>query len=96
MGTSSFIVKGLGNTGSYTSAPHGAGRRMGRKAAERAFSYRDLEDRMQGIEWNLKDAGQLVDEIPDSYKDIHTVIADSAELVEVHFELSQILNYKGA
>jgi tRNA-splicing ligase RtcB len=96
MGTSSFIVKGLGNTGSYTSAPHGAGRRMGRKAAERAFSYRDLEDRMEGIAWNLKDAGKLVDEIPDSYKDIHTVIADSAELVAVHFELTQILNYKGA
>jgi tRNA-splicing ligase RtcB len=96
MGTSSFIVKGLGNTGSYHSAPHGAGRRMGRKAAERTFSHRDLEDRMQGIAWNLKDAGKLVDEIPDSYKDIHTVIADSAELVEVHFELTQILNYKGA
>ena len=96
MGTSSFIVKGLGNTGSYTSAPHGAGRRMGRKEAYRQFSYRDLEDRMEGITWNHKDSGQLVDEIPDSYKNIHTVIADSAELVEVHFELRQILNYKGA
>ena len=69
---------------------------MGRKEAYRQFSYRDLEDRMEGITWNHKDSGQLVDEIPDSYKNIHTVIADSAELVEVHFELRQILNYKGA
>ena len=36
-----------------------------------------------------------IDEIPSSYKDVHQVIRDSADLVEVKVELSQILNYKG-
>ena len=37
----------------------------------------------------------LVDEIPSSYKDVHQVIRDSADLVEVRVELVQIFNYKG-
>ena len=44
----------------------------------------------------LADKGKaLVDEHPGAYKDIHTVMADSAELVEIETELTQILNYKG-
>lgn len=96
MGTNSYIVRGLGNPGSYSSAPHGAGRRMSRKAAFRQYSAEDLAAAMEGKTWLAGKAKKLVDEIPDSYKDIHTVIRDSAELVEVVFELDQILNYKGA
>lgn len=96
MGTNSYIVRGLGNPGSYSSAPHGAGRRMSRKAAFRQYSAEDLAAAMKGKTWLAGKAKKLVDEIPDSYKDIHTVIRDSAELVEVVFELDQILNYKGA
>lgn len=95
MGTNSYIVQGLGNPASYTSAPHGAGRRMSRKQAKRDFTEADLDARMEGKTWLAGHGMALVDEIPDSYKDIATVIRDSAELVEVKVELTQILNYKG-
>jgi RNA-splicing ligase RtcB len=38
MGTSSYIVEGLGNPESFMSCSHGAGRAMGRKAASRALT----------------------------------------------------------
>lgn len=44
MGTSSYIVKGLGNEKAFNSASHGAGRRMSRNAAKRRFTTKDLEE----------------------------------------------------
>ncbi len=95
MGTSSFIVEGLGNEASYTSAPHGAGRTMSRTQAKKEFTEADLDEQMEGKTWLQGRGMALVDEIPSSYKDVHQVIRDSADLVEVKVELSQILNYKG-
>ncbi len=95
MGTSSFIVKGLGNAASYTSAPHGAGRTMSRSQAKKDFTEADLNEQMEGKTWLQGRGMALVDEIPSSYKDVHQVIRDSADLVEVKVELVQILNYKG-
>jgi tRNA-splicing ligase RtcB len=95
MGTSSYIVEGLGNEASYTSAPHGAGRRMSRRKAKETFTEADLSTAMEGKTWLDDRGGAFIDEIPGSYKDIDTVLRDSADLVEVKVELSQILNYKG-
>ena len=53
---------------------------------------------MEGKTWLQGRGMALVDEIPSSYKDVHDVhqvIRDSADLVEVKVELSQILSYKG-
>lgn len=95
MGTATYIVEGKGNPDSYCSCSHGAGRRLGRKAAERAYSPDDLAEQMKGITWNASKGDQLVDEIPTAYKDIHQVIADSADLVTPLHTLRQVLNYKG-
>ena len=38
---------------------------------------------------------KLVDEIPNAYKNIHTVMEEQADLVEIETELTQILNFKG-
>ncbi len=95
MGTSSFIVEGLGNEASYTSAPHGAGRTMSRTQAKKEFTEANLDEQMEGKTWLQGRGMALVDEIPSSYKDVHQVIRDSADLVEVKVELVQILNYKG-
>lgn len=95
MGTNSFIVEGLGNEASYTSAPHGAGRRMSRRKAKETFSEEDLNAAMEGKIWLADRGTAFIDEIPGSYKDINTVIRDSADLVKVKVELTQILNYKG-
>ncbi len=93
MGTGSYIVRGLGNPDSFWSASHGAGRRMSRGAAKRTFTLEDLAAQTAGIECR-KDAGVL-DEIPGAYKDLDSVIAAQADLVEVVARLNTLLCVKG-
>jgi tRNA-splicing ligase RtcB len=93
MGTGSYIVRGLGNTESFESASHGAGRKMSRTKARKTFTAADLAAQTAGVECR-KDVG-VVDEIPAAYKDIDQVMADQADLVEVLHTLRQVLNYKG-
>ena len=93
MGTSSYIVRGLGNPDSYCSAAHGAGRRMSRADVKRTYTKEDLARQTAGVE-SRKDAGVL-DEIPAAYKDIDAVMADQADLVETVAHLKQIITVKG-
>lgn len=93
MGTASYIVSGLGNRDSFTSAPHGAGRRFSRTEARRRFTMADFETAMKGIECRHDEA--LIDELPGAYKDIDEVMANSKELVEIKHTLRQVLNVKG-
>ncbi len=95
MGSASYIVRGLGNPASYHSCAHGAGRAMSRSEAKRRFKSSDLEAAMAGRAWLSTKAAALVDEIPGSYKDIDTVMADQSDLVETVHTLRQVLNYKG-
>ncbi|MDW8363485.1 MAG: RtcB family protein [Myxococcales bacterium] len=93
MGTPSYIVRGLGNADSFQSAAHGAGRRMSRGEARRRFRVDDLVAQTHGVECR-KDGGVL-DEIPAAYKDIHEVMTNQRDLVEIVAELRQILCVKG-
>ncbi|HEV2175239.1 MAG TPA: RtcB family protein [Nitrospira sp.] len=95
MGAHSYVVTGKGNPLSLFSAPHGAGRMYGRRQAESLFSTEKLTEAMRGIEWSRQIADRLVDEIPYAYKDIHVVLADSSDLIEVTEELTQFINIKG-
>ncbi|MSQ50434.1 MAG: RtcB family protein [Betaproteobacteria bacterium] len=93
MGAKSYIVRGLGNSESYCSCAHGAGRRMSRTAARKKFNREDLEAQTLGVECR-KDGGVL-DEIPAAYKDIDEVMANQSDLVEVVHTLKQIVCVKG-
>ncbi len=93
MGAKSYIVRGKGNAESFSSCAHGAGRRMSRTAAQRQFSAADVLRQTEGVICR-KDAG-VVDEIPAAYKDIDTVMADQADLVEVVHQLTQLVCVKG-
>lgn len=93
MGTRSYVVTGKGNALALCSSPHGAGREYSRTAARKAFTMRDLEAAMQGIEWRRTSA--FLDEIPGAYKPIDTVMDDAKDLVSVDHELRQIVNVKG-
>ncbi|MEV2198365.1 RtcB family protein [Streptomyces phaeochromogenes] len=93
MGTSSYIVKGLGNERAFNSASHGAGRRMSRNAAKRHFTTKDLEEQTRGVECR-KDSGVL-DEIPGAYKNIDQVMEQQRDLVEVVAKLKQFVCVKG-
>ncbi len=95
MGGKSYIVRGLGNDLSYRSCAHGAGRAMSRRAARKAFAPDDLRQAMAGRAWQADRAAELLDEIPSSYKDIHQVMQDQKDLVEVLHELRGIVSYKG-
>ncbi len=97
MGTGSYVVRGLGNQLGLCSASHGAGRRMSRGEARRRFSTADLEQQTAGVECR-KDSG-VVDEIPQAYKDLETVIAAQTTgpepLVEVVERLTTLVCVKG-
>jgi tRNA-splicing ligase RtcB len=93
MGTGSYIVRGKENDAAYRSASHGAGRKMSRGAARRMFTVADLQAQTEGVECR-KDVG-VVDEIPGAYKDLDSVIAAQADLVEVQARLRTVLCVKG-
>jgi len=93
MGTKSYIVRGKGNADSFNSCAHGAGRRMSRGEAKRKFSLRDLAEQTQGVECR-KDDGVL-DEIPGAYKNIDEVMRNQEDLVDIEYELKQVLTVKG-
>jgi tRNA-splicing ligase RtcB len=93
MGAASYIVSGLGNPASYNSCSHGAGRRLGRKHAERVLTYDSLVEKMGDRTWNQDK--RLLDEHPDAYKDIDQVMEAQKDLVQIEHRLHQVLNFKG-
>ena len=94
MGTRSYIVRGLGESESYMSSSHGAGRRMSRGRARRELTEESLVEAMKDKAWN-QDAKALLDEHPDAYKDIDKVMEAQKDLVEIVHTLRQVANYKG-
>ena len=93
MGAKSFIVRGKGNPESFCSCSHGAGRKMSRTAAEKAFTTADLARQTEGVVCR-KDKG-VIDEIPGAYKDIDQVMANQEDLVGVVHTLKQVVCVKG-
>jgi len=90
-GTKSYIVKGKGNKDSFNSCSHGAGRRMGRKDAERRLN---LEEEIkgldkQGIVHGIRGKHDL-DEAPGAYKNIADVMDNQKDLVEILVELQPL------
>jgi tRNA-splicing ligase RtcB len=93
MGAKSFIVRGRGNAESFHSCSHGAGRKMSRNAAKKAFTIADHERATAGVECR-KDA-DVIDETPGAYKVIEDVMAAQTDLVEIVATLKQVLCVKG-
>lgn len=76
-----FIVSGKGEQASINSASHGAGRLMSRTKAKQNLSRDEVRK-------HLKKAGVTVigsdlDEAPQAYKDIHQVMKEQVDLVNV-------------
>lgn len=94
MGTSSYIVKGLGNPESFQSCSHGAGRRMGRREAQRSLSLAYEQEKLKGIIHGLYSTRGL-DEAPGAYKDIDRVMENQKDLVEIMVKLEPLGSIKG-
>lgn len=93
MGAKSFIVRGKGNSESYCSCSHGAGRKMSRNQAKKLFTSLDLAEQTAGVECRKDD--NVIDEIPGAYKDIDQVMAAQADLVDIVHTLKQVMCIKG-
>jgi tRNA-splicing ligase RtcB len=95
MGSPSFHVQGRGNEAALCSSAHGAGRALGRTEARQRVSERDLRRQMEGVWYDSRLGGRLVDEAPSAYKDIRAVLRAQKELVKVVRALRPVVNYKG-
>ena len=81
MATPGYVVRGLGNPDALHSAAHGAVRVMSRTQAKKTFNWKQAHRFLADQGVTLLSAG--LDEVPMVYKDIHQVMADQADLVEV-------------
>lgn len=89
----SIIAMGKGNKDWNYSAPHGAGRLMGRKAAHTRLNYEEFKEQMKGI-YSTSVLNETLDEAPDAYKPMTEIlrsISDTAEVLEI---IKPIYNFK--
>ena len=93
-GTKSYIVTGKGNRESFESCSHGAGRKMGRKQAQRTLSLEEEQKKLEGIVHSVRTEKDL-DEAPGSYKDISVVMGNQEDLVDISVELTPLGVIKG-
>lgn len=95
-GTASYIVRGKGNRESFKSCSHGAGRKLGRKQAQRELDLKAEQDRLDrlGILHELRGKKSL-DEAAGAYKDIATVMENQTDLVDIQVELKPLAVVKG-
>ncbi len=95
-GTKSYIIQGKGNTESFQSCSHGAGRTMGRKQAQRELVLEEEIEKLnsRGIVHSIRNTRDL-DEAPGAYKNIDTVMANQVDLVEILVELNPLAVIKG-
>ncbi|NLZ28540.1 MAG: RtcB family protein, partial [Firmicutes bacterium] len=81
MGTSSYIVTATGKVSeTFNSVNHGAGRLLSRSAAKREISVKELEKKMKDILITGRDFRAFLDEAPQAYKNIESVIDTLAEI----------------
>jgi tRNA-splicing ligase RtcB len=76
-----FIVKGKGQEASLNSASHGAGRKMSRTAALNTVTQDLLKKTL--AQHGVKLLGGGLDEAPQAYKDIETVMQSQRQLIDV-------------
>ena len=97
MGSYSYIVRGLGSELSFQSCSHGAGRRLGRREAMRAFTKEevlaDLE--RQGVVLGKERLRDVAEEHRLAYKDIDEVINLQLDLIVPLKKLESLATVKG-
>ncbi len=95
MGTASFICEGLEPAESFNACSHGAGRVIGRKAANRLWAdkHDDAVKMMEHVAFGVREGDY--DELPTCYKDIDAVIEAQADLVKPVVRLEPLAVVKG-
>ena len=95
-GTSSYIVEGLGNTESFMSCSHGAGRKMSRTKAQNELDLDTEIKRMNdlGVVHGIRTKKDL-DESAGAYKNIEEVMSNQSDLVKIITKLEPMGVIKG-
>ena len=88
-----IIGKGKGNDDWNNSAPHGAGRIMGRRGAHNNLSLNEYIQEMKGI-YSTSVCLETIDESPMAYKPAQQIIDAIKDTVEITKILKPIYNFK--
>jgi len=75
------------------SAPHGAGRVLGRKEANRTLSMDEYKNTMKDV-WTSCVSEKTLDEAPMAYKSLDFILKAIEETVDVEFVMKPIYNFK--
>lgn len=89
----SLLCVGKGNPDWNFSAPHGAGRVMSRTDARESLSLEEFIDKMDGV-YTTSVKKSTLDEDPDAYKPMDTIIDSIGDTVEIIDRLIPVYNYK--
>ena len=90
-----IIGVGKGAADWNESAPHGAGRVMGRGQAKRTLKVEDFTATMVGV-WSSCIGAKTLDEAPMAYKDHDAIEAALGDTVEVLHRVKPVYNFKAS
>lgn len=93
MSDGSIIAKGKGNEDWNYSAPHGAGRLMGRKKAHKSLDLDTFKKQMKDV-YSTSVMAETLDEAPNAYKPIDEIIRAIGEAVDIIDIIKPIYNFK--
>ena len=89
----SLICVGKGNSDWNYSAPHGAGRLYGRKAALRTLNLQDFKATMRNV-FSTTVSRDTLDEAPMAYKPTEEIVRAIQDTVSIETHLKPIYNFK--
>ncbi|HQN69731.1 MAG TPA: RtcB family protein, partial [Anaerolineaceae bacterium] len=75
------------------SAPHGAGRLLGRNEARRQLNLQDFKRTMRNVFTTTVNRDTL-DEAPDAYKSMEDIIEQIGDTVDIERTIKPIYNFK--
>jgi RNA-splicing ligase RtcB len=91
----SLICIGKGNEDWNYSAPHGAGRLLGRKDAKNSISMGDYRKSMEGI-FSTSITPETVDEAPQAYKPLEWIVDNIGPTADIVKRIKPIYNFKAS
>jgi len=89
----SIIAKGKGNEDWNYSAPHGAGRLMGRRQAHKNLNFDEFKEQMKDV-YSTSVLTETLDEAPNAYKPMNEILEAIGGTVEVVDVIKPIYNFK--
>lgn len=91
----SIIAYGNGEEDWNYSAPHGAGRVMGRREAKRKLDMTAFKETMKDV-WSTSVTEETLDESPMAYKSLDNIIDNVSDSVHVKAIIKPIYNFKAS